>query len=111
MIKILVVEFNDLCEDDINSFLENVPVSLKPNTGNNEGKRKVTPWVYYSNITLGELQRMIEYIEYNKIRLQKFATGVNTCGKFVISVCNAFIDGLSLQENLRLCKKNMKNQN
>jgi hypothetical protein len=29
----------------------------------------------------------------------------------VISVCNAFIDGLSLQENLRLCKKNMKNQN
>jgi spore germination protein YaaH len=67
MIKILVVEFNDLCEDDINRFLENVPVSPKPHTGNNEGKRKVTPWVYYSNITLGELQRMIEYIEDEKL--------------------------------------------
>jgi hypothetical protein len=50
-------------------------------------------------------------IEYNKIQLQQFSSNVSTCGKFVISICNAFVDGISLQEYLKLLLEKHRESN
>lgn len=41
-------------------------------------------------------------IVYNRKPLQEFSPSVCTCGKHCISVANAFVDGLNLQQYLKM---------
>jgi hypothetical protein len=44
-------------------------------------------------------------IEYNKVKFQEYASGINTCGKHCIAVANALLDGLTLKQYQQLMKE------
>jgi hypothetical protein len=47
----------------------------------------------------------------NNIEFQRYANGVNTCGKYVVFITNSILNGLNLQESQKLLKHLKKQYN
>jgi hypothetical protein len=62
---------------------------------------------YLTNL-LKQAKKQGYTVIYNKKRLQQFAPNISTCGKYVIAFENASIDGLTLNEFLKLLEQTHK---
>jgi hypothetical protein len=50
-------------------------------------------------------------LTYNKIDFQRYANGINTCGKYEVFITNSLLNGLNLQESQKLLKHLKKRDN
>jgi hypothetical protein len=64
----------------------------------------------YLSILVSKLIKEGYTLTTNNIEFQRYANGVNTCGKYVVFIINSLLNGLNLQESQKLLK-HLKKQN
>jgi hypothetical protein len=65
----------------------------------------------YLSILVSKLIKEGYTLTTNNIEFQRYANGVNTCGKYVVFITNSILNGLNLQESQKLLKHLKKQYN
>jgi len=62
----------------------------------------------YLSMLLAKAIKQGYKLEYNTVEFQKYNSNINTCGKWIACIANAFIEGLNLNDFQDLIKKKKK---